>query len=104
MWFLTIPCAVFLGAKWAQNRATWGAKWGMAGEQGQPNQQKFCGIMERAMGIEPTSEVWENCCLRFQIEYEAINLERERPTRRESAFLFVWSRLWTTLDQNPCFL
>jgi hypothetical protein len=26
------PCAVFLGAKWAQNRACWGAKWGMAGE------------------------------------------------------------------------
>jgi hypothetical protein len=43
------------------------------------------------MGIEPTSEVWENCYLRFQIEYEAISLERERPTRRESAFLFVVS-------------
>ncbi len=56
--------------------------------------------MERAMGIEPTSEVWENCCLRFQIVYEAINLERERPTRKESAFLFVWSRLWT---KTPAF-
>jgi len=32
-------------------------------------------INERAMGIEPTSETWENCCLRFQIEYEAISLE-----------------------------
>jgi len=30
--FLLIPCAVFLGAKWAQNWASWGAKWGMAGE------------------------------------------------------------------------
>ena len=30
--FLLIPCAVFLGAKWAQNRASWGAKWGLAGE------------------------------------------------------------------------
>jgi hypothetical protein len=57
--------------------------------------------MERAMGIEPTSEVWENCCLRFQIEYEAISLERERPTRRESAFLFVWSRLWTNFEPKP---
>jgi len=31
----------------------------MAGEQGQPNQREFCGFMERAMGIEPTSEAWE---------------------------------------------
>jgi hypothetical protein len=29
-----------------------------AGEQGQPNQREFCGFLERAMGIEPTSEVW----------------------------------------------
>ena len=53
------------------------------------------------MGIEPTSEVWENCCLRFQIEDEAIPLERERPTREESAFLFVWSRLWTNFGPKP---
>jgi hypothetical protein len=32
---------------------------GMAGEQGQPNQREFCGSLERAMGIEPTSEAWE---------------------------------------------
>jgi hypothetical protein len=27
--------------------------------QRQPNQSEFCGFMERAMGIEPTSEAWE---------------------------------------------
>jgi hypothetical protein len=32
---------------------------GTSGEQGQPNQREFCGMMERAMGIEPTSEAWE---------------------------------------------
>jgi len=32
MWFLSIPCAVFLGAKWAQPWASCGANWGMAGE------------------------------------------------------------------------
>jgi hypothetical protein len=31
----------------------------MASEQGQPNQRGFCGFLERAMGIEPTSEAWE---------------------------------------------
>jgi hypothetical protein len=25
-------------------------------------------FMERAMGIEPTSEAWENRCVKFQIE------------------------------------
>ena len=27
------------------------------------------GFMERAMGIEPTSEAWEDCCFKLQIEY-----------------------------------
>src|ERR1700740_1492681 len=27
------------------------------------------GFLERAMGIEPMSEAWENCCFKFQIEY-----------------------------------
>jgi hypothetical protein len=28
-------------------------------------------------------------------------LERETPNRRESAFLFVWSRLWTNFGPKP---
>jgi hypothetical protein len=40
-----------------------GANRVLAGEQGQPNQRGFCGVMERAMGIEPTSEAWEACNL-----------------------------------------
>jgi len=41
------------------NQARLSTNRGMAGEQGQPNQREFCGFMERAMGIEPTSEAWE---------------------------------------------
>jgi WD40-like Beta Propeller Repeat len=26
-------------------------------------------LMERAMGIEPTSEAWEDCCFKLQIKY-----------------------------------
>jgi hypothetical protein len=49
-----------LGAKWAQNYGQMGTNRSMAGEQGQPNQREFCGFMERAMGIEPTSEAWDD--------------------------------------------
>jgi hypothetical protein len=51
------------------------------------------------MGIEHTSEAWENYCLKFEIEYRGLNLERERPTRRESASSFclveALDQLWT---------
>ena len=55
------------------------------------------------MGIEPTSEAWENHCVKFQIE-SAINLERERPTRDEPACFFfgvpLGSRTTTFVVQN----
>ena len=45
-----------LGAKRAQNPAFRTANRGFAGESGPPNQHEFCGVMERAMGIEPRPE------------------------------------------------
>ena len=35
----------------------------------QPNQREFCGILERAMGIEPPSEAWE--VLNFPIPFSS---------------------------------
>ena len=48
------------------------------------------------MGIEPTSEAWEKYRLKFEIEYRGLNLEREGPTRGESASSFC---LFEALDQ-----
>jgi len=59
--------------------------------------------MERAMGIEPTSEAWENCCLEFKIQYEAINLKekgRLGASRPFSLFGRGLDQLWT---KTPAF-
>ena len=63
-----------------------GTNRGKQGEQGQSNQQEFCENLERAMGIEPTSEAWEASILPL---YDArslrlprlylIQLPREKP-------------------------
>jgi hypothetical protein len=55
------------------------------------------------MGIEPTSEGWEDCCFKLQIEYrgaEAINSERERPTRDQPASFFGVQ----LGSKTPCFV
>ena len=47
------------GRKMGANPTCLDANRMLDGEEGQPNQREFCGFLERAMGIEPTSEAWE---------------------------------------------
>ena len=69
-----------LGAKWEQNPGQMHTNRETLGEQGQPNQREFCGVMERAMGIElypqSTSLVFSRRCrpLQFQLEPNGVKL------------------------------
>jgi hypothetical protein len=48
-----------LGRKMGAKSRALGHIWRAYREQGLSNQHGFCRILERAMGIEPTSEAWE---------------------------------------------
>jgi hypothetical protein len=54
------------------------------------------------MGIEPTSECWKKIAVsNFRSKIEAINSERERPTRDQPAYFFFGVQLGS---KTPCFV